>query len=61
MKKIIFAALSVLMIFSLVGCGEHIDYTKNPELGAGAIPGAFNSWNNTTAWTTADDVGCVSL
>lgn len=59
MKKIIFAALSVLMILSLVGCGEHIDYTKNPELGAGAIPGAFNNWTNTTAWTTADDTSCV--
>ena len=55
MKKIIFAALSVLMILSLVGCGSHIDYTENPVLGAGAIPGAFNGWDNTTAWTTVDD------
>ena len=47
MKKIIFAALSVLMIFSLIGCGEHIDYTENPVLGAGAVPGAFNGWDNT--------------
>lgn len=59
MKKIIFAALSVLMIFSLIGCGEHIDYTENPVLGAGAVPGAFNGWDNTTAWTTVDDDKCV--
>lgn len=57
MKKIIFAALSVLMILSLVGCGEHIDYTPNKAFSTGDVAGVMNGWptGNTSNWTTADD------
>ena len=57
MKKIIFAALSVLMILSLVGCGEHIDYTPNKAFSTGDVAGVMNGWpvGNASNWTTADD------
>lgn len=57
MKKIIFAALSVLMIFSLIGCGEHIDYTPNRAFSTGDIAGVMNGWptGNASNWLSADD------
>ena len=57
MKKIIFAALSVLMIFSLVGCGEHTDFTPNRAFSTGDVAGVMNGWptGNASNWTTADD------
>lgn len=57
MKKIIFAALSVLMIFSLIGCGEHTDYTPNRAFSTGDVAGVMNGWptGNASNWTTADD------
>lgn len=54
MKKIIFAALSVLMILSLVGCGEHINYTANKVFSKGDIAGDMNGWSS-GAWLSADD------
>ena len=54
MKKIIFAALSVLMILSLVGCGEHINYTANKVFSKGDIAGDMNGWGS-GAWLSADD------
>lgn len=54
MKKIIFAALSVLMILSLVGCGEHINYTANKVFSKGDIAGDMNEWGS-GAWLSADD------
>lgn len=57
MKKIIFAALSVLMIFSLVGCGEHLVDFKVIDLSNGAVPGDWAipaTWQNTTPFTSVD-------
>ena len=56
MKKIIFAALTVLLMFSFVGC-DHVDYTPNKAFGAGDIAGSMNGWpqGNASNWTTADD------
>lgn len=56
MKKIIFAALTVLLMFSFVGC-DHVDYTPNRAFGAGDIAGVMNGWptGNASNWTTADD------
>ena len=56
MKKIIFAALTVLLMFSFVGC-DHVDYTPNRAFGDGDIAGGMNGWptGNASNWTTADD------
>ena len=56
MKKIIFAALSVLLMFSLVGCGEHVDYTPNKDFSSGDIAGDMNGWptGNASNWKSAD-------
>ena len=57
MKKIIFAALSVLLMFSFVGCGEHLVDFKVIDLSNGAVPGDFSipaNWDNTTPFTTVD-------
>ena len=53
MKKIIFAALSVLLIFGLVGCGVHTDYTPNKDFSAGDISGDINGWGS-GVWDSAD-------
>ena len=57
MKKIIFAALSVLMMLSLVGCGEHLVDFKVIDLSGGAVPGDWAipaNWDNTTPFTSID-------
>mgnify|MGYP003294516827 CR=1 FL=1 len=57
MKKIIFAALSVLMMLSLVGCGEHLVDFKVIDLSGGAVPGDWAvpaTWDNTTPFTSFD-------
>lgn len=57
MKKIILAALSVLMILSLVGCGEHFVDFKVVDLSNGAVPGDWAipaNWDNTTPFTSVD-------
>ena len=57
MKKIIFAALSVLMMLSLVGCGEHLVDFKVIDLSNGAVPGDWAvpaNWSNTTPFTSVD-------
>ena len=57
MKKIIFAALSVLMMLSLVGCGEHLVDFKVIDLSSGAVPGDWAipaNWDNTTPFTSVD-------
>ena len=57
MKKIIFAALSVLMMLSLVGCGEHLVDFKVIDLSGGAVPGDWAipaNWDNTTPFTSVD-------
>ena len=57
MKKIIFAALSVLMMLSLVGCGEHLVDFKVIDLSNGAVPGDWAipaNWDNTTPFTSVD-------
>ena len=57
MKKIIFAALSVLMMLSLVGCGEHFVDFKVVDLSNGAVPGDWAipaNWDNTTPFTSVD-------
>lgn len=53
MKKIIFAALSVLLMFSLVGCGEHVDYTPNKDFSTGDIAGDMDGWAG-SKWKSAD-------
>ena len=53
MKKIIFVALSVLLMFSLVGCGEHVDYTPNKDFSSGDIAGDMEGWVG-SAWKSAD-------
>ena len=53
MKKIIFTALTVLMILSLVGCGAHTDYTPNVDFSAGDISGNINGWGS-GVWTSAN-------
>lgn len=58
MKKIFSFLLAGIVALSFAGCaGDLHDYgdAPNPTLSAGAVPGAFNSWTNTTAWTTSDD------
>ena len=61
MKKIIFAALSVLLMFSLVGCGEHVDYTPNKDFSTGDIAGDMNGWptGNASNWKSADAVNYI--
>ena len=57
MKKIIFAALSVLMMLILVGCGEHLVDFKVIDLSSGAVPGDWAipaNWDNTTPFTSVD-------
>lgn len=57
MKKIIFAALSVLMMLSLVGCGEHLVDFKVIDLSGGAVPGDWAipaNWDPTTPFTSVD-------
>ena len=53
MKKIIFAALTVLLMFSLVGCGEHVDYTPNKDFSTGDIAGDMDGWAG-SKWKSAD-------
>ena len=53
MKKIIFAALSVLLMFGLVGCGVHTDYTPNKDFSTGDISGDINGWGS-GVWTSAN-------
>lgn len=53
MKKIIFAALTVLLMFGLVGCGEHVDYTPNKDFSTGDIAGDMDGWAG-SKWKSAD-------
>ena len=53
MKKIIFAALTVLLMFGLVGCGEHVDYTPNKDFSTGDIAGDMDGWAG-SKWKFAD-------
>ena len=55
MKKLSFL-IAGLMGLALMGCSGNLHdvVPSRVDLSAGGAPGAFNTWNNTTPWTTMD-------
>lgn len=55
MKKLSFL-IAGLMGLALMGCSGNLHdvVPSRVDLSAGGAPGAFNTWNNTTSWTTMD-------
>lgn len=55
MKKLSFL-IAGLMGLALMGCSGNLHdvVPSRVDLSAGGAPGAFNTWNNTTPWTTVD-------
>ena len=55
MKKLSFL-IAGLMGLALIGCSGNLHdvVPSRVDLSAGGAPGAFNTWNNTTPWTTMD-------
>lgn len=55
MKKLSFL-IAGLMGLALMGCSGNLHdvVPSRVDLSAGGAPGAFNTWNNATPWTTAD-------
>lgn len=56
MKKILSFIAAGVLALGLIGCSGnlHDEVPSRIDLSAGAVPGAFNGWDNTTPWTTAD-------
>ena len=55
MKKLSFL-IAGLMGLALMGCSGNLHNVvpSRVDLSAGGAPGAFNTWNNATPWTTVD-------
>lgn len=56
MKKILSFFTAGLLALGLIGCSGdlHNKVLARLDLSAGAVPGAFNGWDNTTPWTSID-------
>lgn len=56
MKKILSFFTAGLLALGLIGCSGdlHNKVLARLDLSAGAVPGGFNGWDNTTPWTSID-------
>ena len=61
MKKILSFVVAGALALGLIGCSGdlHDVVPSRIDLSGGGTPGAFNSWTNTTPWTTADKASGV--
>ena len=72
MKKLLSFLAAGALALGLIGCSGDLHDTVDPStiplsialqsaprLSAGGVPGAMNSWDNTTTWTTTDDSTCT--
>jgi len=61
MKKILSFVVAGALALGLIGCSGNLHdvVPSRIDLSGGGTPGAFNSWTNTTPWTTADKASGV--
>lgn len=61
MKKILSFVVAGALALGLIGCSGNLHdvVPSRIDLSGGGAPGAFNSWTNTTPWTTADKASGV--
>lgn len=61
MKKILSFVVAGALALGLIGCSGdlHDVVPSRIDLSGGGAPGVFNSWTNTTPWTTADKASGV--
>lgn len=61
MKKILSFVVAGVLALGLIGCSGNLHdvVPSRIDLSGGGTPGAFNSWTNTTPWTTVDKASGV--